>query len=98
MALNQENFKKYTKLNEADKGIFLNHQLQNNILSFYKGLSYRTNERIMAITRTEEKQTLFKNQSMLAFSGQFTTNAYLPEWAGIGKAVSRGFGTVSLIQ
>jgi hypothetical protein len=98
MALNQENYKRYTQLNEIEKGTFLNHQLQNNVLSFYKGLSYRTSERIMAITRVEEKQTLFKNQSMLAFSGQFTTNAYLPEWTGIGKAVSRGFGTVSLTQ
>lgn len=98
MALNQENFRKYALLDESEKGAFLNHQLQNNILSFSKGLSYRTSERIMAITHMEEKQTLFKNQSMLAFSGQFTSNAYLPEWAGIGKAVSRGFGTVSLIQ
>lgn len=98
MALNQENFKKYQRLDEAEKATFLNRQLQNNILSFYKGLSFRTNERIMVITRLEEKQTLFKNQLMLAFSGQFTSNAYLPEWAGIGKAVSRGFGTVSLIK
>lgn len=98
MALNQENFKKYQQLDEAERATFLNRQLQNNILSFYKGLSFRTNERIMVITRLEEKQTLFKNRSMLAFSGQFTSNAYLPEWAGIGKAVSRGFGTVSLIK
>jgi hypothetical protein len=98
MALNQENFRKYQQLDETEKGTFLNRQLQNNILSFYKGLSFRTNERIMVITQMEEKQTLFKNQSMLAFAGQFTSNAYLPEWAGIGKAVSRGFGTVSLIK
>jgi hypothetical protein len=98
MALNQENFRKYQLLDEAERVSFLNHQLQNNILSFYKGLSFRTSERIMVITRLEEKQTLFKNQSMLAFTGQFTSNAYLPEWAGIGKAVSRGFGTVSLTQ
>lgn len=96
MALNQENFKKYSKLNENEKGTFLNRQLQNNILSFYKGLSYRSSERIMAVTRLAEKQTLFKDQPMLAFSGEFTTNAYLPECTGIGKAVSRGFGTVSL--
>jgi len=98
MALNQENFRKYLQLDENEKRNFLNHQLQNNILSFYKGLSFRTSERIMAVTQVEEKQTQFKNQSMLAFAGQFTTNAYLPEWAGIGKAVSRGFGTVGLIK
>lgn len=98
IALNQENFKKYSLLDESDKKTFLNRQLQNNILSLYKGLSFHTSEKIMAIVRTEEKQTLFKNQQMLAFAGQFTTNALIPELAGIGKAVSRGFGTVSLIK
>jgi hypothetical protein len=97
MALNQENFRKYAQLDEKEKKNFLNHQLQNNILSCYKGLSFRVEERVMAIAQVEEKQTQFKNQSMLAFSGRFTTNAYLPEWIGIGKAVSRGFGTISQI-
>jgi hypothetical protein len=97
MALNQENFRKYVQLDEKEKKNFLNHQLQNNILSCYKGLSFRVEERVMAIAQVEEKQTQFKNQSMLAFSGRFTTNAYLPEWIGIGKAVSRGFGTISQI-
>ena len=98
MALNQENFKKYESLPESELTDFLNRQLQNNILSFYKGVSFRTDERIMVISKLEEKQTLFKNQPMIAFSGQFTSNAYLPEWTGIGKSVSRGFGTVSQIK
>lgn len=95
MALNQENHRKYQQLEENAKTPFLNRQLQNNILSFYKGLAFRTSERIMAITRVNEKQTRFKDQSMLAFDGEFTSNAFLPEMAGIGKAVSRGFGTIS---
>ncbi len=98
MALNQENHRKYQQLEENAKTQFLNRQLQNNILSFYKGLSFRTSERIMAITRVTEKQTRFKDQTMLAFDGEFASNAFLPEMAGIGKAVSRGFGTVHLIQ
>ena len=98
MALNKENFKKYETMAESELTDFLNRQLQNNILSFYKGMSFRTDERIMAISKLEEKQTLFKNQPMIAFSGQFTSNAYLPEWTGIGKAVSRGFGTVGQIK
>ena len=98
MALNQDNHRRYLQLDKSEKTQFLNRQLQNNILSFYKGVAYRTNERIMAIAQLSEKQTLFKNQPMIAFSGEFTSNAYLPEWTGIGKAVSRGFGTVSLKQ
>jgi len=98
MALNQVNYSRYLQLSENEKKGFLNRQLQNNVLSFYKGLSFRTDERIMAITKVEEKQTLFKNQPMFAFSGQFTVNAFIPDWAGIGKAVSRGYGTVSQLQ
>lgn len=98
MALNQENHRIYQQLDENAKTEFLNRQLQNNILSFYKGLSFRTTDRIMAVTRVNEKQTQFKDQPMLVFDGEFTTNAFLPEMAGIGKAVSRGFGTVSLMK
>jgi extradiol dioxygenase family protein len=98
MALNQENHRIYQQLDENAKTLFLNRQLQNNILSFYKGLSFRTTDRIMAVTRVNEKQTQFKDQPMLVFDGEFTTNAFLPEMAGIGKAVSRGFGTVSLMK
>ncbi len=98
MALNQENFKQYSTLNMQEKKKFLNRQLQNNILSLYKGLSFWTTERIMATSQLKEKHTKFKNHTMLAFAGEFTTNAFIPEWAGIGKAVSRGFGTVSLIK
>lgn len=98
MGLNQENHKKYIQLNNEEKKNFLNRQLQNNILSLYKGLSYHIDEQVMATVQVDEKNTLFKNNNMIAFSGQFTTNAVIPEWAGIGKAVSRGFGTVSLIR
>ncbi len=41
-----------------------------------------------------EKMTKFKNQEMLAFNGNFVTNAELPNWVGIGKSPSRGFGTI----
>lgn len=98
MALNQENFKKYVQLSEVEKENFLNRQLQNNVLSLYKGLSFHSNERVLVSGKLQEMQTQFKNQSMLAFTGRFTSNAYIPELAGIGKAVSRGFGTVSTIQ
>ena len=98
MALNQNNHRKYLELEEGAKTEFLNRQLQNNILSFYKGLSFRTSEQIMAVSQLKEKQTRFKDQAMLAFTGSFTSNAVIPELAGIGKAVSRGFGTVNLLK
>lgn len=95
MALNQTNFRHFSALQtEESRAGFLNRQLQNNILSFYKGIEFYTQDRIMATGSFDVKTTQFKNNKMLAFSGKFVTNALIPDYAGIGKAVSRGFGTV----
>lgn len=95
MGLNQQNHQKYLQLkSQEDKHNFLNKQLQNNILSFYKGINFFTKDRIMVTAKLQEKSTKFKDKNMLAFSGSFVTNAVLPDFTGIGKSVSRGFGTV----
>jgi len=95
MALNQKNHQKYLLLKlQEEKNSFLNRQIQNNILSFYKGVDFYIKERIMVTSKLQEKSTKFKDKTMLAFSGSFVTNAVLPEYIGIGKSVSRGFGTI----
>lgn len=98
MALNQKNYKQYIQMDHQKQKAFLNQQLVNNILSFYKGVGYRAEKRIMAKVDVAEKTTKFKDQKMLAFKGDFVTNAKLPDFAGIGKAVSRGFGCVEKID
>jgi len=99
MALNQKNFNIYSTLKTGtEKNKFLNNQLQNNILSFYKGIGFYTKNRIMVKGKFNEKTTQFKNKKMLAFEGIFTSNAVIPDYTGIGKAVSRGFGTIVLIK
>ena len=95
MALNQKNYQYYSELSDDNaRAAFLNRQLQNNILSFYKGIGFYTKDRIMATGSFTEKSTKFKGNKMLAFSGKFVTNGFLPDYVGIGKAVSRGFGTI----
>jgi len=95
MALNQKNYQYYSELSDdSAQSAFLNRQLQNNILSFYKGIGFFTDDRIMATGNFTVKTTRFKDNRMLAFQGSFVTNALLPDYVGIGKAVSRGFGTV----
>lgn len=94
IALNQDNFKKYITLDASGKSAFLDTQLRNNILSFYKGIGYWTEDTIMAKSRLIETTTSFKNKKLLAFKGGFISNALIPDYCGIGKAVSRGFGTI----
>lgn len=98
MGLNQKNFNIYRKLKEeSDKNEFLSKQIQNNILSFYKGVGLRVEGRILAKGSFFEKSTKFKEKQMVAFEGSFVSNAILPNLVGIGKAVSRGFGTIEKI-
>lgn len=95
MGLNQENFKKYVsyKKNNQSKEI-LNNILTGNILSFFKSIGYHAEERIMLTSNLEEKKTKFKGNDMIAFEGRFVTNVLLPDFIGLGKSVSRGFGCI----
>lgn len=100
MALNQENHTEYLAKTPDEQRAFLGRILTGNILSFYKGIGLflPPEARIMTTFRPgKETTTGFKNQRMLAFTGQFTTNALLPDLVGLGKSVSRGFGAVQRI-
>jgi hypothetical protein len=97
MGLNQTNYAKYHKLeSEVEKQDMLNAILVGHILSFFRntGVELNANERLMAKVNVEEKSTQFKENKMIALSGSFIVNALLPDEIGLGKSVSRGFGTI----
>ncbi|HEA30563.1 MAG TPA: DNA repair protein [Leeuwenhoekiella sp.] len=97
MALNQKNYPKYHKLsNEKEKEDMLNAILVGHILSFFRntGIELDASERLMIKVKVHEKSTNFKENKMVAFSGKFIVNALLPNEIGLGKSVSRGFGTI----
>ena len=99
MALNQQNYAEYLKEDEPQQNQHLKRVLIGNILSFYKAMDYRATNKIMVnLQVTAQKETQFKNNAMLAFEAHFVTNALLPSFIGLGKSVSRGFGTISLQQ
>ncbi len=99
MALNQKNYGAYIRLSAAEQQQRLPGLLRAHILAAFKGMGVwlEPEQRILAQAQLRQKETRFKDQRMIAFEGQFTTNAVLPKWAGIGKAVSRGFGTVERV-
>jgi hypothetical protein len=97
MGLNQENYKKYRNLSEQDKKRKLESIIKGNILSFCKAIEYKVTETIMVKTEVREQQSQFKNNTMTVFSGSFISNVSLPDYIGMGKAVSRGFGTIKKV-
>ncbi len=96
MALNQENYQKYQALEKTGKQKMLDSILVGHILGFFSNMRLRLgeNERIMAKVDVREKTAKFKDQKMMAFEGSFVANALLPDLIGLGKATSRGFGTL----
>ncbi|WP_143959730.1 CRISPR-associated endonuclease Cas6 [Litoribacter populi] len=100
MGLNQQNYRKYASEQDGQERLGqLKRIAISNVLAFYKafGLILPKDQRILLNLEVREKSTQFKNQQMLAFTGGFTTNAVLPDFAGLGKSVARGFGTIKRI-
>jgi len=95
MALNDENFKKYLAITHAlERQDFLRKILTGNFLSLFKSLGHHEEKQIMAIVDVRGDHSNFKDNRMLVFKGEFTSNVLLPPLIGIGKAVSRGFGSI----
>ncbi len=97
MALNQNNFRQFQLADESARIQKLQNILIGNVLSFFKGidLQLENEQRLMTMIKPREKTTKFKDKTMLAFEGDFIINAVLPQGIGLGKGVSRGFGSVS---
>jgi len=100
--LNQKNHLIYKQLEkEKDSNAIVElfkNILKGNILSFYKYVNYMELSRINIMPElTDAGYAKFKNIDMKVFKGAFTANVALPDLIGLGKSVSRGFGTISKI-
>lgn len=96
LALNEKNYEKYQKLGVwAKRKELLEKILVGNIISMSKSLGYTVPEPIKAnIGNMKEVQAKLKGTPMLGFLGTFSVNFSIPDYWGIGKSVSRGFGTI----
>ena len=98
MALNQDNYRKYLSFHKTEKDNLLKKIVIGNVLSMSKSLSYSVEEEIKTEIDLEPCKVNYKNQTMIAFKGNFKTNFHIPDYLGLGKSVSRGFGTVKQIK
>ena len=100
MALNQKHLSRWRELEKDEKAQkeFLESILRGNILSFAKGMDYHIKERLLVkITRLSKPfSETFKGQNVLVFNIEFVSNIELPQWIGLGKGSSHGFGTIEL--
>lgn len=95
IALNEAN---YTKFNENKHGRreLLQKILVGNILSMLKGLGIHLNSQIrLNIDRYETVKTTAHDNQFVGFRTIFASNVSLPQYVGLGKSVSKGFGAIS---
>lgn len=94
LALDEESYNRYKWRNKYERKKQLESIIVGNIISMAKGLEYVITDKLIATVDVHEIPTSLKGTPMLGFLGTFSVNFEIPDYWGIGKSVSRGFGTV----
>lgn len=98
LGLNTKNYPKYMALKTwKEKKELINKILVGNLLSMSKGLGIIVNKKLYAKTHFDTKQVQYKSVYMTAFTGEFKIHYDIPDYFGLGKGVSHGFGCVKQI-
>lgn len=100
IALNERNHHMFVGADYRGKSELLKKILAANILSMLKGLKVFVDFRISIdeIKHTTPFLTRAHGNAFWGFRPEFTANISLPRYAGLGKSVSKGFGTVDIID
>lgn len=96
-ALSQKNDARYNQLEGiVAKTRFLEDILAGHIRAFTTGVGWEFEEEIKVsiLEKLGEKQIPIKGRNAKCFDFRFKTNVFLPEYIGLGKGTSRGFGVV----
>src|SRR5690606_18871731 len=96
-ALNEKNYPQYNLLNSlTEKLQMLERILTGNILSFAKGIDWHIENpiRVSITNMPHQRMNKMKDIQVAALDIEFTCNVGLPDWIGLGKGVSKGFGVV----
>ncbi|HOF99281.1 MAG TPA: CRISPR-associated endonuclease Cas6 [Paludibacteraceae bacterium] len=98
LPFNQKNFEDYNRLESiAEKCLFLENILTGNLLSFAKGLHIFFDKQVVCKILQLENSTLttYKGIKMNQFDAVFSCNVSIPDFTGLGKGVSIGYGMVT---
>lgn len=102
IGLRDDNYGIYTRLDGAvERLYFLQKVLHNQVLGLLEELGAAPTEEplLLKIQQVkDEKWVSFKKIKMLAFSLEFSANVKLPNYLGLGKGCSEGWGVVKMLH
>ncbi|MBR1626842.1 MAG: hypothetical protein IJ681_06830 [Bacteroidales bacterium] len=97
LPLNSENYEKYNNIVDLKEKIeFLEKILKGNLLSMCKGLNIYLSRELEVCINNLSRPFLVTNKGikLMAFNIEFTSNLSIPNYIGIGKNASIGYGTI----
>ncbi len=101
LPLNAKNYEEFVKIEGlAAKVSFLEKILTGNLLSFAKGVDVKIENQLICNITSLSEPTLIKNKGvkLMAFDIEFKTNLSLPEFIGVGKNASIGYGILTEVR
>ncbi|MDR0493719.1 MAG: hypothetical protein LBH74_08820 [Nitrososphaerota archaeon] len=95
IALNEVNYSEFKYCDSTEQKAFLEKIIVGNTLSCLKGLGIFVNYRIESFIVSFNSFCVGAHgNSFEAFTARFFLNVDLPDFIGLGKSVSKGFGTI----
>jgi hypothetical protein len=95
LPLNETNYASFMNLGVAEQKAFLEKILVGNTLSCLKGLGIFVDYRVSSqIATFRSFQVHAHGNAFEGFTARFFLNVELPDFIGLGKSVSKGFGTI----
>jgi hypothetical protein len=98
LALNQQHAKKFYDLNgKLQRDAFMQKLLATQLTTLAKSLDYETTVPITCQAKVRFERERIDRENVMVFLGKFRTNLRIPDYLGIGRSVSRGYGTIKRI-
>lgn len=99
LPLSTDNYNVYKNLDGiAEKVLFLQQILIGNMLSFCKGMGICVDKEITCSITNMLDERFYKHKGVkkIGLDIEFKTNVSLPNFIGLGKGVSMGYGTLNI--
>lgn len=95
LALSQIKYHEFLNTRSNDeKADILRRVLIGNLISMSKTLNYTVPDIIRCDVDMESREERFEDMDFTSFYGGFMVNFCIPDYLGIGRSVSKGYGTV----
>jgi hypothetical protein len=98
LALNQQHAKKFYDLKgKPQRDVFMQKLLTSQLTSLAKSLDYDMISQVCCEAKVRFRRERINRENVMVFVGKFRTNLCIPDYLGIGRSVTQGYGTIKRI-